>query len=317
MLKVLELFGGIGAARKALDNIGIQFTVVDYVEIDKYAVKSYNAMYNEDYETQSVTDWDEFINVDLVFHGSPCQNFSKEGDNKGGIKGSGTKSSLLWETIRIVKSIKPQYIIWENVASVKPFDEYKKYLNELESLGYYNYEYLLNAKDYGIPQNRRRVFIISSLNELNLEFEESYNNDVFPYLIENDHKYFIDKYSLTLPLYKKNQLLIRTGTIQGYNVINVGDVIDLARPKSKTRRARIIRDKTCPTITTNQCLGVVTNDLRIRYLSAKEVWLLMGFSIKDYENALSVNSVNQLYKQAGNSIVVNVLEAIFKSLLMN
>ena len=101
MLKVLELFGGIGAPRKALERIGVNFEVVDYVEIDKYAVASYNAMYNEKYETQDITNWDKNIEVDLIFHGSPCQDFSILGKQEGANEGSGTRSSLMYETLRL------------------------------------------------------------------------------------------------------------------------------------------------------------------------------------------------------------------------
>ena len=86
MLKVLELFGGIGAPRKALERLNIDFKVVDYVEIDKYAVKSYNAIYNENFEPQDICEWDKDIEVDLIFHGSPCQDFSSAGKQAGGKK---------------------------------------------------------------------------------------------------------------------------------------------------------------------------------------------------------------------------------------
>ena len=107
-LKLLELFGGIGACSKALERLGIDYEIVDYVEIDKYAVKSYNAIHNTNFEPQDITTWDKDIKVDLIMHGSPCQDFSVAGKQAGGDEGSGTRSSLMYETIRIVDKLKPK-----------------------------------------------------------------------------------------------------------------------------------------------------------------------------------------------------------------
>ena len=118
MLKILELFGGIGACSKALERIGIDYEIADYVEIDKYAVKSFNAIHNTNFEPQDITKWDKDIEVDLIMHGSPCQDFSLAGLQAGGDEGSGTRSSLMYETLRIVEKLKPKYVIWENVKNM-------------------------------------------------------------------------------------------------------------------------------------------------------------------------------------------------------
>ena len=172
-LKLLELFGGIGACSKALEKLNIDYEIVDYVEIDKYAVKSYNAIHNTNFEPQDITTWDKDIEVDLIMHGSPCQDFSLAGKQQGGDEGSGTRSSLMYETIRIVDKLKPKYVIWENVKNViskKHKHNYDKYCNKMSELGYTSYGQVLNAKDYGIPQNRERVFTISIRNDLNQSF---------------------------------------------------------------------------------------------------------------------------------------------------
>ena len=117
-LKVLELFGGIGACSKALERLGIDYEIADYVEIDKYAVKSFNAIHNTNFEPQDICEWNKDIEVDLIMHGSPCQDFSAAGLQKSGDKGSGTRSSLMWETVRIVEKLKPKYVIWENVKKL-------------------------------------------------------------------------------------------------------------------------------------------------------------------------------------------------------
>ena len=167
-LKVLELFAGIGAVSKALERIGIDFEIVDAVEIDKYAIKSFNAIHGTNFEPQDITTWDKNIEVDLISHGSPCQDFSLAGKQAGGDIGSGTRSSLMYETIRIVGKLRPKYVIWENVKnllSIKHRHNFDAYLKTMESLGYTNYYQVLNAKDYGIPQNRERVFTISILDK--------------------------------------------------------------------------------------------------------------------------------------------------------
>lgn len=172
-VKILELFGGIGACSKALEIIGIDYEIADYVEIDKYAVKSFNAMHNTNFEPQDICKWDKNIECDLIMHGSPCQDFSLAGKQAGGDEGSGTRSSLMYETIRIVEKLKPKYVIWENVKNViskKHIHNFNNYLEKMKNIGYTSYYQVLNAKDYGIPQNRERVFTISIRNNINLDF---------------------------------------------------------------------------------------------------------------------------------------------------
>lgn len=169
-LRLLELFGGIGACSKALERLGIDYEIADYVEIDKYAVKSFNAIHNTNFEPQDITQWDKQIDVDLIMHGSPCQDFSVSGKQAGGDEGSGTRSSLMYETLRIVEKLKPKYVIWENVKNIiskKHVHNFNNYINKMSELGYTNYYQVLNAKDYGIPQNRERVFTVSIRNDLN------------------------------------------------------------------------------------------------------------------------------------------------------
>lgn len=164
MLKLLELFAGIGACSKALERLGIEHEIVDAVEIDKYAIASFNAIHGTNFETQDITKWDKDIQVDLIMHGSPCQDFSLAGKQAGGDEGSGTRSSLMYETIRIVEKLKPKYVIWENVKNViskKHKHNFDNYINRMNELGYNSYYQVLNAKDYGTPQNRERVYTVS------------------------------------------------------------------------------------------------------------------------------------------------------------
>lgn len=169
-LRVLEMFAGIGACSKALTNLGIPHEIVDAVEIDRFAIKSFNAIHGTDFEPQDITKWDKpLTDVDLLMHGSPCQDFSTAGKQAGGDEGSGTRSSLLYETLRIVESIRPRIVLWENVKGVlskKHRHNFDAYQERMAQLGYTNYYQVLNAKDFGVPQNRERVFTVSILKDV-------------------------------------------------------------------------------------------------------------------------------------------------------
>lgn len=166
-IRLLELFGGIGACSKALERLGIDYEIADYVEIDKYAVASYNAIHNTNFEPQDITQWDKNIEVDLICGGFPCQDISLAGLQKGIIKGE-TRSGLMYEMMRIIKKVKPKYVIAENVKNLlseKFRPQLEEYLCFLNDNGYNITLDCMNAKNYGIPQNRERVFIIGIKNE--------------------------------------------------------------------------------------------------------------------------------------------------------
>lgn len=351
MIKVLELFAGIGACSKALENLGIEHEIVDAVEIDPYAIKSFNAIHHTNFEPQDIRKWDKLLKCDLIMHGSPCQDFSIAGKGAGGDKDSGTRSSLMYETLRIVEKLKPKYVIWENVKNllskrhVHNYDAYEEFMT---NLGYVTFCDLMNAKDYGIPQNRERVYTISVRPEDEF-LNKTYNTPKpFPlkkklkdFLDDNvDERYFVSQkqlqgmlktnynsYKLSTLLKDKNgvvscikarfegcpQLVIQTNNKKGYDILIDGDAIDISYPSSTTRRGRVGHGVS-KTITTNGIQCVYSNSV-IRKITPKECWRLMGFNDEDFERAAKVCSNTQLYKQAGNSIVVNVLEEILKELL--
>lgn len=382
--KVLELFGGIGACSKAFDKLKIEYDIVDYVEIDKYAVKSFNAIHNTNFEPQDICNWNKKLNVDLIMHGSPCQDFSLSGKQSGGDEGSGTRSSLMYETLRIVSDLKPKYVIWENVKNLlskKHRHNFENYIKTMETLGYKNYYQVLNAKDYGIPQNRERVFTISIRNdieksfvfpekqELKLTLKDMLENDVDEkyYLSDrminyitndndkwtgNNNKSLINKdiastintgeghrrcdssnyvssnfganYNLKQlikdSVYSnlEEKLFTKDGNIKRYinsNVIdkfNEGQMATTSFPNGYGHGSRT-HDLSIALNTIDK--PSVKQNLRIRKLTPKECWRLMGFDDEDYEKASKFNSNAQLYKQSGNSIVVNILVEILKNLL--
>lgn len=399
-LKVIELFGGIGACTQALKRIGIDFEVVDYVDIDKYAVKSYNAINDTNYEPQDIAKWDKDIKADLIFHGSPCQDFSLAGKQAGGDEGSGTRSSLMYETLRIVEKIRPKYVVWENVKNIisqKHRHNYDNYLTRMEEMGYKNFYKVLNAKDFNVPQNRERVFTISIQDGQEFEFPKPVELKIkLKDLLEDevDEKYYLsdkaiqgrlttqyNKYKLEGHVVNDKEvhptilarydgaptLYIKNNTKQGYLEATDGDGCYISNIDKKRGT---VQKEMIPTIKTSLDVGVVVkaqedfvskkykefeenngyipdkfnpynckeikdiaptqttqcgstgtsstvlmkNELRIRKLTPKECWRLMDFDDECYEKASKVNSSTQLYKQAGNSIVVGVLEAIFREL---
>ena len=296
-IKLLELFGGIGACTKALERLGIDYELIDYVEIDKYAVKSFNAIHNTNFEPQDICNWNKNINVDLIMHGSPCQDFSVAGKQAGGDKDSGTRSSLMYETIRIVEKLKPKYVIWENVKNLlskKHIHNFEAYLQTMERLGYKNYYQVLNAKDYGIPQNRERIFTISIRNDIDNKF-------IFP-----------PKQELKL---KIKDILEDEVDDYYYNVCP-----SMIKALKNGKVKNITNLDYCNTLTTKQArwnnAGMILGKKGLRYLSGKETWRLMGFNDEDYKKASLVCPLSQLYKQAGNSIVVNILVEILKNLIL-
>ena len=324
MIRVLELFGGIGACTKAIKNIGADHEIVDYVEIDASATKSFNAINNTNFKPQDIREWDKDVAVDLIMHGSPCQDFSVAGKNRGGDKGSGTRSSLMYETLRIVEKTKPKVVIWENVKNLlskKHRHNFDSYLVSMSKLGYSNTFFVFNAKDFGIPQNRERVFTISVLNgsenvEMNLsDHQEKRLKDIL--IDDTDEKFFLTEKQME----RVPDDIFDIALAKSYDSskpIRLGGLYD--RPGNRHQAGSIFSvTGVCATLSTmqggNQEPIIVDTDKGIvRRLSPNECWRLMGFDDEDFRKASEFSSDSQLYKQAGNSIVVNVLEEIIRNL---
>jgi DNA (cytosine-5)-methyltransferase 1 len=455
-MKVRTLFSGIGAPESALTKLGVDFEIIDFCEIDKYAVKSYCAIHEVD-ESKNLGDiskvWGRDLPyADLLVWGFPCQDISVAGKQRG-IQEGETRSGLYYEGFRILKETRPKYSIIENVKNLvgKKFKaDFESMLDDIESLGYNNYWKVLNAKNYGIPQNRERVFIVSIRKDVDtgdFTFPEGFDNGLrLKDFLEDevDEKFYISNgkteklikqldfknkdlqgidLTINQPKFKdyancikarydagvsnqrtdgtgvcepmlfggeqKNQaiktdgistcLTSSMGTGGGYVPMvteacipcitpdrvekkqngrrfkedgdpmftltgqdRLGDSINIQFPNSDTRRGRVGKEcaqtletscnqavidpynRTLPkdqeaitTLRTNYSNGnaQIMQNYRIRKLTPKECWRLMGFTDEEFAKAEEVNSNSQLYKQAGNSIVVDVLEYIFKNLL--
>ena len=441
MIKVFEAFAGVGSQRMALENIGIEHEVVAISEIDRFAIASYEAIHGQVNNLGDISKLEEkdIPDHDLFTYSFPCQDISLAGKQGGFEKGSGTRSSLLWECNRVIESKKPKYLLLENVKNLvgKKFKpDFDEWLNHLESLGYKNYWQVLNAKDYSIPQNRERVFVVSILGEHEpYEFPEPVElelrlKDVLDELV--DEKFYLDekqterliqnsKYlqdvsdepKINVLAHRKNyrrntQVFDPNGITEtldtgqgggrGHYTVGVkmnrnevkgeqgiartllardykgfgnqdmnGVVIGASRgrnpenPSDRTvgspieQRLEINKQGTSNTITPVQkdnyvvegidvhplskqmefrgykqkevspCLlatdykapkTILQSNFRIRKLTPLECWRLMGFKDLHFYKAQEVNSNSQLYKQAGNSIVVPVLEGIFSKMFL-
>lgn len=176
-IRVFTAFSGYDSQCMALDrlhqhNPDFTYQLVGWAEIDKYAIQAHNAIYPQwaerNYGDISKIDWAQVPEFDLFTYSSPCQDFSQAGKQAGGTEGSGTRSSLLWECRRAILAKRPKYLLMENVAALvsqKFIRLFNAWQLELESYGYRNFAKVLNAKDYGVPQNRERIFMVSVLDE--------------------------------------------------------------------------------------------------------------------------------------------------------
>lgn len=347
---VLELFGGIGAPRMALNNLfgDCKIRTIDYVDVLNWAAEAYSAMSTTCYLPQSVIDWN--IKTDIVIHGSPCQDFSIAGNGKGGEKDSGTRSSLLWQTIDIIKNRLvelPSVVIWENVKGVLSKTHrhiFDAYLKEMSDLGYVNTWKVLNGIDYGVPQRRERIFVVSILHS-----DTRYNHFDFEKLIKNDMeplKNFLEK-DVDVSYYIKQKSMVKA--IEQGKIFIVDNVVRTITTKQmRWNNAGVIKiplttfnqenyvfnpeSSTLPTITAggaNSRLKIAipkfSNELpvfviddkpyHLRVITPREAWRLMGFRDEHYDKIDNLLPKTAKYHLAGNSIIVQVMEAIFKELL--
>jgi DNA (cytosine-5)-methyltransferase 1 len=181
-LRVFEAFAGYGSQSMALQKLGIDYEVIGISEIDKYAIQAYMAVHGEtpNYGDISKIDWKEVPDFDFLTYSFPCTDISSAGLQKGLEEGSGTRSSLLWECKKAIEAKRPKYLLMENVKALtfKKFKPYlEKWLDYLKDLGYTNFAKVLNAKNYGVPQNRERIFVVSVLGEAEYSFPEGFELD--------------------------------------------------------------------------------------------------------------------------------------------
>lgn len=282
----------------------------------------------------------EFPEMDLFTYSFPCQSISFAGYGHGLDRGSGTRSSLLWECERVIEQQKPKYLLMENVKallSVKHKHNFDIWKEWLEDMGYNSYVMVLNAKHFGIPQNRERVFMVSVRKDVDTGYEIPVGRELDVKISD-----FVD-YSVEARLsMEKHRDIVGRDVVLQNRINNVLNGIEYEIPKNKIdglgqvyasfRSTAVTNHESwyVQTLTTaNQKVylggiskeklydesGDLVNHFWCRELSSREYWRLMGFTDDDYDKASQVTKVASLYRQAGNSIVVPVLEAIFTNLL--
>ena len=332
-----ELFSGIGAQRKALLNIGYDVDVVGIAEIDKYAIQSYEAIFGKTRNYGDISKVEKLDYADLWTYSFPCQDISVAGKQRG--INENTRSGLLYQVQRLLEVAKeegtlPKYLLLENVKALvgKKFKaQFDEWLQYLDGLGYKNYWQVLNAKDYGIPQNRERVFVVSIRQDVVCSYTFPKKEDLcigIQDILEDEveDKYYLNEKQVQKILH--STFAQEKTRIQTNNVCQTLLARDFKDPKVIVTKGTIIDDtqgfdgvrlysNVSPT------LGVGRHDLKtiadtvknVRKLTPLEYWRLMGFDDEDFNKAKASGVSNtQLYKQAGNSIVVDVLERIFNNL---
>ena len=294
-----------------------KYKLLNFCEFDDYAIQSYCAIHDVSPSLNlgdiTKVDIDKLPCCDLITHGSPCQDMSIAGDQAGADEGSGTRSSLIWNSVEIIKKCNPKFVIWENVKNVlspKHIGNFNKYIDVMEKMGYVSYYQVLNAVDYGMPQARERIFCISIRKDINIGFEFPEKHRVFS-MEEYIDKDAVRKVNKTLLPYfdekYKKDYVSKSGCIKYFDGENQGFF------KSDFTNKRIYSiHGICPTLTT--CGSVNLWELKGK-MTELEMWRLMGFEDSDYEKAKSTGiPIGALHKQAGNSIVVNVICDLFKKL---
>lgn len=311
MIRLIELFSGIGSQATALKRLGIDFKTVAVCEIDETAHKSYEALHGKTLNLGDITKVDELPECDILTYSFPCQDLSLAGDVKGMAEGSGTRSSLLWEVGRLLEGHKPEWLLMENVPMViskRNIVDFNLWIKRLSNMGYNSTYKILNAVDFGVPQNRERCFMISRLNDIvpdlpvgkikRRKLKEFLEDDV------GEKYYLADSEMKGLKPYYGRGVCEQVMEIPGQYVMNTRVYsIEAAAPTITTKPERKFLIKN----------GNHTGIL-IRRLTPRECWRLMGFTDDEFNKAEKVTSERQLHNQAGNSIVVNVLVEIFRSM---
>lgn len=249
-----------------------------------------------------VIDPEKLPDFDFFTYSFPCQDISVSGYQRGLDQDSGTRSSLLWECCKIIEAKRPKYLMMENVKNLVGSNHranFEKFLVYLESLGYSNKWQVLNARDYGIPQNRERIFCISILGQNDFEFPKPVELKLSMFdLLEKD----VDlKYELSSDQYSDKPIENKVCYCLDSNYWKGTFLCDFLE---KRRRQLVTSRK------------IAKNKYLARRLTPRETWRLMGVSDEDFEKAATLVSATSLYKQSGNSIVVPVMEHIFKNLFL-
>ena len=320
-IKVLSLFSGIGAYERALKNIGVEFDLINYCELDKTKSKAYSLLHNVPIEKNliDVTNIDtaKIEDFDILVYSPPCQSFSVAGKKEGL---NDIRGTLFFSALKVIKDKKPKYCVMENVDNLpnKFSDEFNEMLKQLEYVGYKNYWKIINAKDF-IPQNRNRVFVVSIRKDIDTgDFEFPVGNNT-----ENWFDY-IDPYD-TRTLTNRQQRMI--DFVKGINLsdnIKIEGIPQFEQAVITLRQSglRFQNNREYPTITAYYGKGggnftIIAYKGNVGGITPRNCFKLMGFNYEDSDLLTNNNfSVSSQYIMAGDSVCVPILEGIFKNLGM-
>lgn len=308
-LRIVELFAGIGAQAMALEQLGIPFEST-VCEIDDNAYKAYCAIHGDTPNLGDITKVEHLPDCDLMTYSFPCQDLSVAGKRRGMSEGSGTRSSLLWEVSRLLMDAieierEPEYLLMENVDAIlykANLPDFERWVSMLSDMGYTSSYAVMNAKDYGVPQSRSRCFMVSRRNGWRFRFPRPCpDGRVLKDVLEDDvpeEFYLSDEKVATYERHRKRHQ-------------DKGDGFGW-RPAEPIGMAFTIGTKPDRP---NQNFIIISG--HIRNLTPRECWRLMGFPDWAYDRAKAVPmGKTALYKQAGNSIAVPCLVAIFKGMFI-
>lgn len=317
-MKFIDFFAGIGGFHSGLEKAGME--CIGWCEFDKFAQKSYRAMYDTENlwfgEDVTKVKGSELPKADLWTFGFPCQDVSVAGKQKGLKKG--TRSGLFYEMMRLLdecKENKPKWIMCENVKNLLSIDNgigFLEVVGEMAERGYTVEWKVYNSKDYGVPQNRERVYIVGHCGEptgrplLPIRRESTATLSQIVGGSQGERVYDGNKISCTLSS-QGGGCGAKTGLYTFVDINKKGSV-----QTTDTARALLARYSKGQPNRTAECSGVLESDdqIRIRRLTPRECFRLQGFTDKQFDRAAAVNSETQLYKQAGNAVTVNVVEEI-------
>lgn len=363
MFKVIELFSGIGSQAQALKMLGANAEIVGTSEIDKKAIRVYEAIHGKTKQYGDISKVEKLDYADLWTYSFPCQDITSMGNQRGLSEGSGTRSSLVFEVMRLLGAVeekeRPAVLLLENVEALytkfrADFDLLRQRLSELGYVTDTSMFDVIDAVDYGIPQTRKRLIAVSFLRS---KLPKNGNKFVFPYgdnigyrpnyvlrdFLEESTAEIMERFAVKEVIVNDvkersaaNNDIVTHG-VQRNGKINKFDLsFDVSR--FKQRRRVIETNGICPTLLTTGGIGAhkifvndeyITDDncgfmqekrvkSDIRFMTPREYWRLMGFDDNAFEKAaaeLGNPYTNALYKQAGNSIVTNVLYFVFKNII--
>lgn len=344
-IRLIELFGGLGAQAKALERLGANFETYKYVDFEPKVVASYNAIHGTNFVPSDITKIKgsdlEIVDKEkyeyVLTYSFPCQDLSCLRKHQGLAKGSGTRSSLVWEVGRILQELKktnslPQILLLENVSQIinkNNFKDFKLWYDLLANLGYTNFYDILNAKHYNVAQSRNRFFMVSILDLDKDSFyffpkKQKLTKTLFDYLEQEvDTKYYLTPRQLKYTFdeitfrgnYRINQryakcITTKENASRGSQSTIVCDKLNQLDLRVSIKRNLVFNRQF------KMSYDEFFKQYKVRNITPKECFKLFGFLDKDFDNVKKLGySDRQLYKQIGNSIVVDILMAIFKEVL--